>query len=49
VVKVHARMVIEAEQEVKQMVHVLNRTTGKSMKEIIETLIRKENQRQASR
>lgn len=45
VVKVHARMVIEAEPEVKQMVNKIKQTTGKSMKEIVETLIRQEYQR----
>lgn len=45
VLKIHVRMVIEAEPEVKQMVNKIKQTTGKSIKEIVETLIRQEYQR----
>ncbi|WP_164985346.1 hypothetical protein [Ammoniphilus sp. CFH 90114] len=43
--KVHARMVIEAEPEVKQMANQIKYITGKSIKEIVETLIRQEYHR----
>lgn len=43
--KVHARIVIEADPEVKQMMDLMKRKTGKSMKQIVEDLIRKEYQR----
>lgn len=46
--KVHARMVIEAEPEVKQMVNKIKNMTGKSIKEIVETLIRQEYHRLAN-
>ncbi|WP_263432890.1 MULTISPECIES: hypothetical protein [Metabacillus] len=35
-------MVIETDPEVKQMVNKIKQSTGKSIKEIIETLIRRE-------
>lgn len=41
----HARIVIEADPEVKKMVNQLKQVTGKSIKEIIEKLIRQEYQR----
>ncbi|MEW9674029.1 hypothetical protein [Ammoniphilus sp. 3BR4] len=43
--KVHARLVIDAEPEVKEMVNQIKHATGKSIKEIVETLIRQEYQR----
>ncbi|WP_342048341.1 ribbon-helix-helix protein, CopG family [Bacillus sp. OTU530] len=43
--KVHARIVIEADPEVKRMVNQLKQATGSSIKEIIEKLIRQEYQR----
>lgn len=47
--KVHTRIVIEAEPEVKQMVNKIKERTGKSIKEIVETLIRQEYQHHIER
>ncbi|WP_167577784.1 hypothetical protein [Ammoniphilus sp. YIM 78166] len=38
--KVHSRMVIDADPEVKKMAHEIKYITGRSTKEIMETLIR---------
>lgn len=43
--KVHARMVIDADPEVKMMANEIKLVTGRSIKEIIESLIRQEYQR----
>lgn len=43
--KVHARMVIEADPEVKQMINKLKQNTGKLIKEMVVTLIRQEYKR----
>jgi hypothetical protein len=40
--KVHTRIVIETDPEVKQMVDKIKHMTGKSIKNIMETLIRDE-------
>lgn len=43
--KVHTRIVIDADPEVKHMANEIKNITGTSIKEIIETLIRQEYQR----
>ena len=43
--KVHTRKVIDAEPEVKDMVNQIKYVTGKSIKEIVETLIRQQYRR----
>jgi hypothetical protein len=43
--KVHARMVIETDPDVKKMANEIKYITGRSIKEIIETLIRQEYQK----
>lgn len=43
--KVHTRIVIEVVPEVKTMVNKIEQNTGKSIKEIVETLISQEYQR----
>ncbi|WP_367760837.1 hypothetical protein [Ammoniphilus sp. 3BR4] len=43
--KVHARIVIEAKPEVKQMITKIKEHTGKSIKDVVENLICQEYQR----
>jgi hypothetical protein len=43
--KVHARIVIEADPEVKKMVNQIKQVTGRSIKEIVEKLIRQDYKR----
>ncbi|MEH7097962.1 hypothetical protein [Neobacillus vireti] len=43
--KVHTRLVINAEPEVKEMVNQIKHVTKKSIKEIVDTLIRQQFQR----
>jgi hypothetical protein len=43
--KVHARIIIEADPEVKKMVNQIKQVTGRSIKEIVGKLIRQEYKR----
>jgi hypothetical protein len=47
--KVHARMVIDANPDIKKMANEIKHITGRSIKEIIETLIRQEYQKVTSK
>jgi hypothetical protein len=43
--KVHTRMVIETDPDVKKMANEIKYITGRPIKQIIETLIRQEHQK----